>query len=239
MGEPVPGDFPDPINVRTANILLKTLQTGSSGDYARYNVSGTKAWEVITTTLITVQGSILGEGFVQLQQDVNTTTPVVADAVANAGVFGPGSWFYGLANGTIRPNDYVMLGRIGTQFGFKNTRDITPVDVVVATNVGTIDFGTIRHGLKVGDRVTLTGFTPADMNDANNEVLSITDEFIVTITLVAADATSTVQGLVEIPVTGEFAHAQFIKKSGATFSDGAVLNDTCVFSMLKGGQSIE
>ena len=236
MGEPQPGDFPDPINVRTANILLKATQIGSAGDYARYNVSGTKAWEVVTTTLISVQGSITGQGLVQLQQAVNSTG--IADAVANAGAFGPGSWFYGLANGIIRPNAYVMLGRIGTQFGFKETRDITPVDVVVATNVGTIDFGTIRHGLKVGDRVSLTGFTPADMNDADNEVLSITDEFIVTITLVAADATSSVSGLVSTQVTADFAHAQFIKKSGTTFYDGAVLNDTCVFSMLKGGQVI-
>lgn len=236
MGEPVPGDFPDPIYVKTANVLLKATQVGSAGDYLRYNTTGTKAWEVINTTLITVQGSITGEGFVQSQQDFNSTG--IADAVANAGAFGPGSWFYGLANGTINPNDYVMLGRIGTQFGFKNTRDITPVDVVVATNVGTVDFGTIRHGLKVGDRVTLSGFTPADMNDADNEVLSITDEFIVTIALTAADATSTVQGLVSTIVTANFAHAQFIKKSGDTFSDGAVLNDTCVFSMLTGGQAI-
>ncbi len=236
MGEPQPGDFPDPINVRTANILLKATQIGSAGDYARFDSSGTPAWNVITTALITVQGSITGAGFVQLQQDVNSTG--IADAVANAGVFGPGSWFYGLANGTLNPNDYVMLGRIGTQFGFKNTRDITPVDVVVATNVGTVDFGTIRHGLKVGDRVTLTGFTPADMNDADNEVLTITDEFIVTITLVAADATSSVQGLVSTPVTADFAHAQYIKKSGETFEAGAVLDDICVFSILKGAQPI-
>jgi len=235
MGEPIPGDFPDPVYVRTANILLKTLQVGSSGDYCRFNPAATASWNVITTTLITVQGSIPGEGIVQLQQDVDTNSPVIADAIANAGAFGPGSWFYGLANGTIKPNALVMLGRIGTQFGFKSTRDITPVDIVVATNVGTVDCGTIRHALKVGDRVSFTGFTPADMNDADNEVLSITDEFIFTCTLVAANATSTVQGLVEIPVTANFAHAQFIKKSGATFSGDAVLNDTCVFSMLTGG----
>lgn len=234
MGEPLPGDYPDPINVRTVNVLLKATQVGSSGGYVRFDSSGTPAWEIINTTLITVQGSITGAGFIQLAQDIDSTG--IADAVANASGFGPGSWFYGLANGTLNPNDYVMLGRIGTQFGFKNTRDITPVDVVVATNVGTVDFGTIRHGLKVGDRVTLTGFTPADMNDADNEVLTITDEFIVTITLVAADATSTVQGLVSTPVTAQFAHAQYIKQSGETFESGAVLDDICVFSMLKGGQ---
>lgn len=236
MGEPKPGDFPDPINVRTANVLLKATQVGVAGNYVRYNTSGTKAWEVINTTLITVQGSITGQGLVQSQQEFNSTG--IADAIANIGAFGPGSWFYGLANGTINPNDLVMLGRIGTQFGFKNTRDITPVDVVVSTNIGTVDFGTIRHGLKVGDRVSLTGFTPSDMNDADNEVLTITDEFIVTIALTAADDTSTVQGLVSTIVTANYAHAQFIKKSGATFSDGAVLNDTCVFSMLIGGQPI-
>ena len=76
------------------------------------------------------------------------------------------------------------------------------------------------------------------MNDADNEVLSITDEFIVTVTLVAADATSSVQGLASTPVTADFAHAQYIKQSGATFEDGAVLNDICVFSILKGAQPI-
>ncbi len=237
MGEPRPGDFPDPIYVKTANALLKATQIGASGDYLRYNTSGTKAWEVLNTTLITVIGTIEGQGFVQLQQAVDSTG--IADGVANAGVFGPGSWFYGLANAVLRPNALVMLGRIGTQFGFSATREFTPVDVVVLSNVGTIDFGTIKHHLKVGDLVTLTGFTPADMNDADNQVLTITDEFIVTITLVAADATSSVQGLVSTPVTGEFAHAQLIKKSGATFSDGAILNDTCVFNMLTGGQPIE
>ena len=234
MGEPLPGDYPDPINVRTANVLLKATQVGSSGDYVRFDSSGTPAWEIINTTLITVQGSITGAGIVQSQQDFNSTG--IADAIANIGAFGPGSWFYGLANGTLNPNDYVMLGRIGTQFGFKNTRDITPVDVVVSSNVGTIDFGTIRHGLKVGDRVTLTGFTPTDMNDADNEVTVITDEFIVDIALTAADATSSIQGLVEIAVTANFAHAQYIKQSGETFESGAVLDDICVFSILKGGQ---
>ena len=236
MGEPRPGDFPDPINVKTANISLKATQVGSVGDYARFNTTGTRAWEVLTTTLITAQGSVLGEGIVQLQQDVNTTG--IADAVQNAGAFGPGSWFYGLANGTINPNDFVMLGRIGTQFGFKNTRDISVgnTDMAVSSNVATITTS-VPHALKVGDSVTTSGFTPAAFN-ADLIVASITDEDTFTAALVTGDATSTVGGLVSQKVTADFAHAQYIKKSGTTFYDQAVLNDVCVFSMLKGGQSV-
>lgn len=234
MGEPQPGDFPDPIYVKTANILLKANQVGSAGDYARYNPAATASWNVIDTTLITAQGTVLGSGFVQLQQDVDTTG--IADAVANAGAFGPGSWFYGLANGTLNPNDYVMLGRIGTQFGFKNTRDMLSASASVTSNVITINT-TVPHHLKVGDTVVTTGFTPSAFN-ATLKVATIVDEDSFTAALVTADAPATVQGLVSIAVTGEFAHAQFIKKSGATYDQGAVLNDICVFSMLKGGQPV-
>lgn len=234
MGEPQPGDFPDPINVRTANILLKATQIGSVGDYVRFDSTGTPAWEVITTTLIPTQGMIQGAGFVQLQQDVNSTG--IADAVANAGAFGPGSWFYGLANDVLNPNDYVVLTRRGTQFGFENTRDLSggATDAAVASNVITITTDNPHH-LKVGDIVVTTGFTPSDFNGTIT-VASITDEETFTGALTASDATSTIFGLVETAVTGEFAHAQYIKKSGDTFESGAILDDICVFSILKGGQ---
>lgn len=234
MGEPQPGDYPDPINVRTANVLLKATQIGSSGGYVRFNSSGTPAWEIINTTLITTQGVIQGAGFIQLAQDIDSTG--IADAVANASGFGPGSWFYGLANGIINPNDFVVLDRTGTQFGFKNTRDLTgaATGAAVATNVITITTDNPHH-LKVGDAVVTTGFTPAAFN-ASLIVASITDEDTFTAALTTGDATSTVFGRVEIPVTGEFAHAQYVKQSGETFEAGAVLNDICVFSMLKGGQ---
>jgi len=234
MGEPQPGDFPDSINVKTANVLLKATQIGSSGDYVRYNSSGTAAWEVLTTTLITAQGTITGAGLCQLQQSVDSTG--IADAVANAACFGPGSWFYGLANGTILPNALVMLGRIGTQFGFRSTRDNLSVSASVTTNVITINC-TAPHHLKVGDEVITTGFTPTAFN-ATLKVLTIVDFDSFTASLTTADAPATVQGLVTVPVTGEFAHAQFIKKSGATYSNGAILNDTCIFSMLTGGQPV-
>ena len=236
MGEPLPGDFPDPIYVKTQNILLKATQVGSTGDYARWNPAATASWEVITTTLVPSQGTVIGQGFVQLQQDVNSTG--LADAIANAGAFGPGSWFFGLANGTLVPNDYVMLNRTGTQFGFSNERQMAvgTTDMAVATNVATVTTS-VPHHLKVGDTVVTTGFTPAAFN-ATLIVATIVDEDTFTAALVTADATSTVGGLASTPVTGEFAHAQFIKKSGATFNAGAVANDTCVFSMLKGGQPV-
>lgn len=236
MGEPQPGDFPDPINVKTANILLKATQIGLSGGYARFNSSGTPAWEVITTTLVTVQGPVIGAGFVQLQQDVNSTG--LADAVANAGAFGPGSWFYGLANSTIEPNAFVILTRAGTQFGFEDTINITPAatGAQAATSVMTITF-TVPHLFRVGDIISTSGFTPSDFNEVDRIITAITLTTIVYATA-ASDATSTVAGPVSEPVNATNANAQYIKKSGDTFEAGAVLNDICVFSMLKGGQAI-
>jgi len=236
MGEPQPGDFPDPINVKTENVLLKATQVGSAGAYVRYNPAATASWEVINTTLITDQGTIIGEGFGQLQQDVDSTG--LADAVANAAIFGVGSWFYGLANGAIKPNAYVMLNRTGTQFGFSSDRQMAVGNTAmsVSTNVATITTN-VPHHLKVGDTVVTTGFTPSAFN-ATLKVASIVDEDTFTAALTTADATSTVGGLASTPVTGEFAHAQFVKKSGATYSGAAALNDVCVFSMLKGGQPV-
>ncbi len=236
MGEPVPGDFPDPIYLKTQNILLKTAQIGKAGDYAIYDNTGTPAWKIVNTTLFPAQGTILGHGLVQLQQDVNTTSPAVADAIANAGAFGLGSWFYGLANGAILPNEYVTLARTGTQFGFVNVRQLITSAAAVTANVITITT-TIPHLLKEGDTVITSGFTPSNFN-ATLVVATITGNNSFTATLVVANATASVQGVVTAAVTANTAHAQFIKKSGATFSDGAVANDVCVFQLFTGDQPI-
>ena len=231
MGEPLPGDFPDPIYVKTANILLKATQVGKAGDYARYDTSGTKAWQVVTIALITAQGPVGGQGIVQLQQDVDSTG--FADATVNAGAFGPGSWFYGLATGIINPNDLVVLERFGTLFGFSRNFNIQATSGADsgANAVITLPSG---HGLIVGDIVSLKGW----LGGGNyNGTFTLTASTATTVTMVNAAVTgaATTAGTIGARVKPAQATAQFIKVSGDTFSDGAVDGDIGVFSMLVGG----
>lgn len=235
MGEPQPGDFPDPINIKTDNVLLKAEQTGKVGGYVRAdNATDPISWEVLTTTIITRDGeSVLGGAIAQLQEDVTSVGKLVN--TVNAAVFGVGSWLYGIANAALRPNDYVMLSRKGTAFGFENIRKLSTTSVARASNVITV---TTRaaHGLKVGDTVTLSGFVPVGLN-ITGRVASITDEDTFTINDTGSAETATTQGLASTPVLANHAHAQFIKKSGATYNQGAAADDICVFSMLRGGMT--
>lgn len=232
MGEPRPGDFPDPINVRTANVLLKASQTGKAGDYLRF-VSKAVGWEHVNTTLITKNGTIGGKGIVQSQQEFAS---IATNAKSNLAAFGPGSWFYGLAAVALEPNAFVMLARFGTSpiaFGFTNLRSIPTTSGADSTAnvILTVPAG---HGVRVLDIITLLGWTPTNY-DGTFTVTAVT---ATTITFVnaAVTAASTITGDVTVPVTGEFANAQYIKSSGATFEEGATVAAVCVFSILKGAQ---
>ena len=235
MGEPQPGDFPSPTDVKTDNVLMKADQIGRAGDYVRADNSADPVnFEVVNTTLIGTDGvSVIGGGIEQLQQAVVSTG--IADNLINAACFGPGSWQYSKANGKINPNDYTMLSRQGTQFGYENMRKIKSSAAAVASSTLTITTATDHH-FKVGDRFSLSGFTPTVYND-DYIVVSITDHDTFTAAAGSAAGSVTVQGTIDIPVTAEFAHAQFIKKSGGTYNQGAIKDDVCVMSVLKGGQT--
>jgi len=237
MGEPRPGDFPDPINVRTANILLKDNQIGKAGDYARFNTSGTRAWEVITAALIPNEGIVGGEGIVQLQQEVNSTG--FGDAIVNAGAFGVGSWFYGKSNGVLEPNDYVVLANatIVGEFGWVSVVNIAnPTGGADSGTDAIITFST-PHNLTIGDVVVLTNWSGGGDYNGTFGIIETTS-LTITVHNAAVTGASTSTGEVKYTVTANKAQAQYIKKSGETFISTAVDNDICVFSMLKGGQSI-
>ena len=234
MGEPRPGDFPDPINVRGSNVLLKTDQIGAAGGYVRADQSADPVnWQVLNTTVISQDGiSVLGGAIEQLQQDVVSTG--IADNLVNAATFGVGSWFYGISNGKLNPNDFVMLSRRSTVMGFENQRHIKISTAALASTLLTINTASDHH-LKVGDVVTISGFTPAPIN-GTWPVTAITDKDTAVIDTSATGTTVTVIGFLDTYVTASEAHAQFVKKSGATYNQGAITGDICVFSMLKGGQ---
>lgn len=238
MGEPIPGDIPDPIYLKTQNASLKSDQIGFKGDFIRFSNIGVTGWEVLNTTTVPNQGSIPpGLGILQLQEDVDSTG--LADAVANGAAFGPGSWIYAVANGNITPNAFVILNRTGNQIGFTANRTISVDigDMSVASNVATVTT-TQPHGLHVGAIVTTTGFTPADFNTVGAIVTAVNSDVEFEFGITAADATNTVAGFIVTPVLADYAHAQYIKKSGATFDDIILAGEIGIFSMSKGGQPI-
>ena len=231
MGEPQPGDFPDPAYIRTDNVLLTADQSGLAGGYVQSNNSAVPIdFSVVTTTGHTDGRTVLGGAIEQLQQAVSSQGS--AANIVNAACFGVGSWFFGIANGGIAPNDYVMLSRSGTRFGFENIKRVGVTSAAVSSNVVTVTTPS-PHGLQQYDKVSLVGFAPTAFN-TELTVKSVTSATVFTADLTTTASTSTV-GQLALPVTGAEAHAQFVKKSGATFDQGAAAGDICVFSMLKGG----
>ena len=234
MGEPRPGDFPDPAYIRTDNVLLKADQLGDAGDYVQADRTQSPIdFGVVTTSDHADGRTVTGGAIEQLQQAVSSQGS--AANLVNAACFGVGSWFYAFSNGALSPNDYVMLSRSGTRFGFENILRSAVTGVAYASNVVTVTTPA-SHGLKVYDKVSLVGFAPAAYNRTLT-VKTVTSATVFTADVSGISAAPTATGQLAMPVDGSNAHAQLVKKSGATFDQGAAAGDICVFSMLKGGAS--
>lgn len=233
MGEPRPGDFPDPINVRTANVPMQSGETGKSGEYVAFR-SVVNGWERVNTSNFSAQGPI-EKTFAQAQQDYVSVAPNLTTKVA---VFGPGSWFYGLANGPINPNDYVILDRTGTQFGFTRIRKVPIVTAALASNTLTVEF-LAPHRITVGELTEIVGSIVPEANSTPLLILTVTNagkNFTATVS--GNNISAAAGGTLNEPVDANFATAQYIKVSGTSIQSSAILNDVCVFSILKGGQSV-
>ena len=226
MGEPLPGDIPDPTHLKTTNPLLEGSQVGVKGDWLIYN-EGTDFWQLATKTAPRL---ISDAEAVQLQQDIDTTN--LADGVANAAAFGNGSWVYSFLAGDCLPNSPVLLvvfdsGSSVFQYGFANSITIEG-EVSVSTLVATI-FTDDPHGYKVGQKVTV-------MSASLDE-----DGQIVTITSVADPTTftfvTTTSDFTIEDVTSNFSAiengglAKFIKRSGDTFAQKGVFNEIGVIAL--------
>ena len=137
MGEPRPGDIPDPTHLKTTNPLIEGDQVANVGEYLIYNQIS-DFW--IVPTPISAPRLVSNLEAVQLEQDINTTG--LADGVANAAAFGNGSWIYALLAGDVLPNSPVIMAVFDNQngkfeIGFTNAVTAGG-NVTVATLVATV-----------------------------------------------------------------------------------------------------
>lgn len=231
MGEPRPGDIPDPTHLKTTNALFNENLIASKGDWAIYDES-TNFW---TLPVMTAGRVLRNKEALQLQQDINTTG--LGDGIANAAAFGNGSWVYALMAGQVLPNKPAFL--------------IVFLDTTVTPNVFRIGFVTaltvniasithsapdsqittiIPHNLVAGDRVVIAGATTT----ANNGTFTVTSvvsatAFTVINTLGVPQAGAA--GTSSLIASDTTASATFIKRSGDTYAQEGALNEIGVFAM--------
>ena len=233
MGEPQPGDFPDGIYIKGARGFLKANQVGNAGDYLLLDKTVDPInWSVVGAGTIGNGLSVRGT-IAQLQEVVSSANQ--AANIVPAAIFGIGSWFYGLAVDDIPDSAYCVLSRLGAVFGFSTLKKVPVSALAVAANVLTVST-TGAHNFKAGDKVTLSGNTPAALN-GEVTIAGITDEDTFTAAKVLVNTAGVTFGTADKTVDASDAHVQFIKKSGATVNQGAKDGDVCVFSAIAGGNS--
>lgn len=227
MGEPRPGDIPDPTHLKTTNPLIEGDQVANVGEYLIYN-DISDFW--IVPTPISAPRLISNLETVQLEQDINTTG--LADGVANAAAFGNGSWIYALLAGDVIPNSPVVMavfdsGSSVFKIGFTNSITADG-DVAVTTLVATVTTDVV-HGYKVGDKVTIVSASL----DESGEIVTITSvptttTFTFTTTTGDFGSETATSNYSAIANGGS---AKYIKRSGDTFAQKGVLNEIGVIAM--------
>jgi len=228
MGEPVPGDIPDPTHVKTANVLLANDIIQSKGDWLIYS-SSPASWNPPIQTAARI---ISEQQAVQLQQDINTTD--ILNAVANAAAFGNGSWVYALCAGNVEPNSPVHLvvydsGSAVFKIGFVSAFTVNIASIAFSTPEVTVTTST-PHNLQQGDIVGLND-TTGNTNDGKFLVLTVPSTTTFTISNVGGAVQGGAAGTSNNNAADNNAAAKFIKRSGDTFSQEGVLNEIGVFSM--------
>lgn len=227
MGEPRPGDIPDPTHLKTANALLKGDEVKSKGGWIFYD-TGIDFWK---TVIQTAPRLISAKEAMQLQQDIDTTG--LTDGVANAAAFANGSWVYALLAGDCLPNSPVVLqvfddGAGNFPIGIANQVAVEG-DISVTSLLATVITDDV-HSYKKGDRVTITAASLDETGVAvviTKIVNSTTFEFVTT----SSDFTTETAISTYSAIENEHAAGKFIKRSGDTFAQKGVLNEIGVFAM--------
>ncbi len=229
MGEPLPGDIPDPIYLKTTNIPLQTNQVVSRGD-----------WLIEQTNTLWSLGishtfeELLEHPMVQAQEDQDTTG--VTAGTVNAAAFGAGSWVYAYAGTTIKPQSWVIPrevdlgGSLGDKITFVDSFDLAASLLVVTgsdTGVFTVPS---TAGVTVGTVLNVT--TAADAGNVGTwKVTSITG---LTITAFRAGATNNAGDatvVVDALVNQTNGRGRFIKLSGDTVVGNITQGEIGVFSI--------
>ncbi len=229
MGEPLPGDIPDPTHIKTQNVLLGATQVASKGDWLVYSEANS-SWNIPVN--LDPPRRITSLEAVQLQEDIDTTN--ILNAVANAAVFANGSWVYALIAGDVLPNSQVFLvsfenassifqiGFVSTITAFIQSITFSAPDVTVTTN--------IPHGLTVGDVVIIANATNV-ANDGEFIVKTIISNLIFIADNPNGVAQAGVAGQTENKAAVNGGDAKFIKRSVNTFAQEGIVNEIGVFAM--------
>lgn len=225
MGEPVPGDIPDPIYLKTTNALLQADQVNLKGGYITYDTNA-DFWRNIGTGA----ERLVGESIVQLQEDVDSTG-FVAGAV-NTSAFGNGSWIYAFLAGDCDPESPVILvvftdGGGNKAVGFTNSITVEG-DVEVVSNVATMTTDA-DHGYTVGERVTIVS---ASLDESGESVLitSIVSPTVFTFTTTSGDFT-TETATSTYDAANNHRRYKYIKRSGDTFAQKGFANEVGVIAL--------
>lgn len=231
MGEPLPGDIPDPIYLKTTNVALAGAVIQTVGDWLQYAVAKS-AYDAIS---VTTPRQLVGKNIVQLQQDIDTTG--IADGVNNASAFGTGSWVYAFCGGVIEPNTQAFAvvfdnGALN-EVGFAQTVAVTITAINNVTNVVTVVTAT-AHNLKVGDKFDVAGTGEAD-DGSTFTVVSVTNATTFLYASAAADYSAAVGTITQDADVNQNGQAVFIKVSGQTVVASAALGNIGVFSLLGRG----
>lgn len=149
MGEPIPGDIADPVRLSTTNVKIKTGIIGFKGDYLVKD--GGNDWFTLAdeTAVGPILAAVTDLGFVQAQEDFNSTG--IADGVVTVAAFDFQSRIYAFVAAALNPGQLVEL------------------EVLVDDSPGPaiVGFGPVSTGEKVGRFVKLSGANPVGVSGAN------------------------------------------------------------------------
>ena len=227
MGEPLPGDIPDPIYLKTTNVSLTATQVVARGDFLR--PFDTTNWESIPTTDV----GFINSSVVQSQEAQDSTGFSAGDI--NLAAFGVGSWIYALIGEAIGNETPVRLAVFfnGTinEVGFVNSLTVALETSIQGTAIGEVTvINTTDRGVKVGDQIVVTGSTNYNFTfnviDVSADGLTIT-MFATASTDTGSEGTATLQ----IIVTSSTATAKLVKVSGQTVMSVSAIDDIGVFAL--------
>jgi hypothetical protein len=227
MGEPLPGDIPDPIYLKTTNVTLTATQIVSRGDFLE--AFDNTNWQAISTTSVQfVNGKIVQS------QEAQDSTGFSAGEI-NLAAFGVGSWIYALAGEVLGSEDPVRLcvyfnGTIN-RIGFCNKITVALDTSIQGTAIGEVTvINTVDRGVRVGDQITVTNTT--NYNFTFNVTDVSTDGLTITMFATAStDTGSEASGDLTIIVTGATATAKLVKLSGSTTMVPTAIDDIGVFAL--------
>jgi len=227
MGEPLPGDIPDPIYLKTTNVTLTATQIVSRGDFLE--AFDNTNWQAIDTTNV----QFITSKVVQ-SQEAQDSTGFTAGEI-NLAAFGVGSWIYALAGGVIGSEDPVRLcvyfnGTIN-RVGFCNSITVALDTSIQGTAIGEVTvINTVDRGVKVGDQIVVTNTT--NYNFTFNVIDVSADGLTITMFATAStDVGNEASGDLTITVTSATATAKLVKLSGATTMIPTAIDSIAVFAL--------